>query len=201
MDSEQKLIESCLKSNRKAQKRLYEKYAPEMMNVCLRYCGDRSTAKDVMQEGFISVFQHIGQLQDVKKLKPWIKQIIVNTVLMKIRKKESLVFCGDELLDTFQEVEVFSDETYQYTENDLKQIFTEMPRGYKVIFNMYVFDDFSHREIAETLNISVNTSKSQLSRARQYLRKKLNEIKTGYFAEPETLGLIGSVLWVYNNIF
>ena len=138
MDSEEKLIEGCLKSDRMAQKRLYEKYAPEMINVCLRYCGDKPTAKDVMQEGFISVFQHIGQLQDVKKLKPWIKQIMVNTVLMKIRKKESLVFCGDELLDTFQEVEVFSDETYEYTEIDLKQIFTEMPQGYKVIFNIPV---------------------------------------------------------------
>lgn len=201
MDSEQKLIDGCLKSDRKAQKCLYEKYAPEMMNVCLRYCSDKPTAKDVMQEGFIRVFQHIGQLQDVKKLKPWIKQIMVNTVLMKIRKKESLVFYSDELLDTFQEAEVFSDETYQYTENDLKRILHEMPKGYKVIFNMYVFDDFSHQEIAETLNISESTSKSQLSRARSFLRKKLNALKMEYYNESKTYGLIGSMLLIYNQIF
>ncbi|MCF6170805.1 MAG: sigma-70 family RNA polymerase sigma factor [Bacteroidales bacterium] len=201
MKSEEKLTAGCLKHNRKAQKALYEKYAPEMMTVCLRYCGDKPTAKDVMQEGFIRVYQHIGQLKDPTKLKAWIKQTMVNTVLMKMRKKESLVFCSDEVLDTFQEIEVFADETYQYSDNDLKQIFSEMPKGFKVIFNMYVFDDFSHQEIADTLNISINTSKSQLSRARAYLRKKLNAIKSDYYAQPKTLGLIGSMLWIYNHIF
>ena len=201
MDLEEKLITGCLQSDRKAQRALYEKYAPEMMNVCLRYCNDRSTAKDVMQEGFIRVYQHISKLKDAKKLKPWIKQIMVNSVLMKLRKKEALVFYSDELLDTFQEVEVFADESYQYTDKDLKQIFSEMPKGFKVIFNMYVFDDFSHKEIAETLRITESTSKSQLSRARSYLRKKLNALKSDYYAQPKTLGLIGSMLWIYNHIF
>jgi RNA polymerase sigma-70 factor (ECF subfamily) len=201
MDLEEKLITGCLKSDRKAQRALYEKYAPEMMNVCLRYCGDRPTAKDVMQEGFIRVYQHISELKDAKKLKSWIKQIMVNSVLMKLRKKEALVFYSDELLDAFQEVEVFADESYQYTDNDLKQIFSEMPKGFKIIFNMYVFDDFSHKEIAEALQISESTSKSQLSRARGYLRQKLNDIKSEYYAQPKTLGLIGSMLWIYNHIF
>ena len=201
MDSEEKLIAGCLKSNRKAQRVLYEKYAPEMMNVCLRYCGDRSTAKDVMQEGFIRVYKHVDQLKDSKKLRPWIKQIMVNSAMMKIRKKESLVFYSDEVLDNMQETEIFADESYQYSENDLKQIFNHMPKGFKVIFNMYVFDDFSHQEIADTLNISVNTSKSQLSRARGYLRKKLAEIKLDYYAKSRTLGLIGGMLWIYNHIF
>lgn len=201
MKSDEKLIAGCLQRNRKAQKALYEKYAPDMMTVCMRYVGDRPTAKDVMQEGFIRVYEHIGQLKDVAKLRAWIKQIMVNTVLMKMRKKESLVFYSDAVLDTFQEVEVFADESYQYSENDLKQIFSEMPKGFKVIFNMYVFDDFSHKEIADTLHISVNTSKSQLSRARAYLRGKLNDIKSEYYAQPKTLGLIGSMLWIYNHIF
>lgn len=201
MDSEEKLIAGCLKSDRKAQRVLYEKYAPEMMNVCMRYCGDRSTAKDVMQEGFINIYKHIGQLKDSNKLRPWIKQIMVNSAMMKLRKKESLVFYSDDEIDNIQEVDIFTDESYQYTEDDLKQVFSEMPKGFKVIFNMYVFDDFSHQEIATTLNISVNTSKSQLSRARAFLRKKLNEIKLEYYAQPKTLGLIGSMLWVYNHIF
>ena len=126
---------------------------------------------------------------------------MVNSAMMKIRKKESLVFYSDEVLDNMQETEIFADESYQYSENDLKQIFNHMPKGFKVIFNMYVFDDFSHQEIAVTLNISVNTSKSQLSRARGYLRKKLAEIKLDYYAKSRTLGLIGGMLWIYNHIF
>ena len=200
MDSEEKLIAGCLKSNRKAQRALYEKYAPEMMNVCLRYCNNRSTAKDVMQEGFISIYKHIGQLKDSTKLRPWIKQIMVNSAMMKIRKKESLVFYSDDDLSKLQEVEVFDDDLYHYTQKDLKQIFYDMPKGFKIIFNMYVFDDFSHQEIAETLHISVNTSKSQLSRARAYLRKKLKAIQAQYYARPKTLGLIGGLFWIYNHI-
>lgn len=200
MSNEQKLIEGCLAHKRKAQKCLYEKYAPEMMTVCLRYCGDQSTARDTMNEGFLKVFKNISQLKDAKKIKPWIKQIMVNTALMKLRKKDALVFYDGDSLDHLQTIEVFEDDTYQYSEQDLKQIFAEMPKGYKVIFNMYVFDDFSHKDIAQLLHISENTSKSQLSRARSFLRNKLSDIKMEYYAKPKTYSLIGSLLWIYNQI-
>ena len=200
MESKKKLIAGCLKSNRKAQKCLYEKYAPEMINVCLRYCGDRHIAEEVMLEGFLSVFKHLGQLKDPKKLKPWIKRIMVNSALMKMRKREKLIFYNNESLDEKQKIELFADESYQYTENDLRQIFIDMPKGYKMIFNMYAYDDFSHKEIAEILNISESTSKSQLSRARNHLKTKLNDLKLEYCTKTRMYGLICSISWFYDKI-
>lgn len=201
IESEKKLIAGCLKSNRRAQKHLYEKYAPKMIIVCLRYCGNRSIAEEAMQEGFLNVFKNIGQLKDPKKLVAWIKQIMVNSSLMKLRKKEELVFYSDELLDKKHKEEVFTDDSYHYDENDLKQIIKEMPKGYKIIFNMYTHDDYSHKEIAKILNISESTSKSQLSRARNYLKLKLSNLKHEYYSKTGTVGFIGSMALIYTNIF
>jgi RNA polymerase sigma-70 factor (ECF subfamily) len=133
-------------------------------------------AEEAMQEGFLSVFNHLGQLQDPTKLKAWIKQIMVNSSLMKIRKKDPLVFYSNELLDENQPKEIFADDSIEYKNEDLKKIFEGMPKGYKIIFNLYAFEKYSHKQIAETLDISENTSKSQLSRARNYLKAKLNDI-------------------------
>ncbi len=195
MQSEKELITACLKSNREAQKRLYEKFAPDMIQICLRYCNNRFMAEEAMQEGFLSVFKHLGQLKDSTKLRAWVKQIMVNTSLMKIRKKEPLVFYSDELLDQNQKIELFTDESLHYKKEDLKQLFNEMPKGYKLIFNLYAFDNYSHKQIAETLNISESTSKSQLFKARNYLRIKLKELKLDCSSElPGLIGLIFTII-------
>ncbi|PIQ28071.1 MAG: RNA polymerase subunit sigma-70 [Bacteroidetes bacterium CG18_big_fil_WC_8_21_14_2_50_41_14] len=194
MQSEIELITACLRSNRKAQKRLFEKFAPEMKQICLRYCNNQFIAEEALQEGFMSVFNHLGQLKDPTKLRAWIKQIMLNTSLMKIRKKDPLVFYSDELLDKNQKTELFTDEPMQYNKEDLKQILNGMPKGYKIIFNLYAFEHYSHKQIAETLNISENTSKSQLSRARNYLREKLRTLKLDYTSE--LTGLIGAIVTI-----
>ncbi len=200
IELENSLIEGCLKNDRKAQNFLYKKYAPEMINVCMRYCRNRSIAEEAMQEAFLKVFIKIGQLKDPNKLRAWIKQIMVNSSLMKLRKKEKLVFLGDELLEEIHTDDIYIDNSYHYTESDLKQILSDMPKGYKVIFNMYVHDDYSHKEIAKMLNISESTSKSQLSRARNYLKLKLLNIKHEYYS-MDNMGLLGSIACVYNTVF
>lgn len=200
-ESENNLIEGCLKNNRRTQKCLYENYAPKMINVCLRYCGSRYVAEEAMQDGFIKVYNSIGQLKDPHKLGSWIKKIMINSSLMKLRKKERLVFYTDELLEQKHIENIYFDDSFHYNENDLEQILNEMPKGYKVIFSMYVHDDFSHKEIAKMLEISESTSKSQLSRARNYLKSKLIKIKNDYYSKIVPSGLLGSVVWVCNNIF
>jgi RNA polymerase sigma-70 factor (ECF subfamily) len=191
MQSEKELIIACLKGNRKAQKFLYDKYSPEMIKICSRYCGNRFMAEEAMQEGFLSVFKHLNQLQEPGKLRAWIKQIMVNSSLMKIRKKDPLVFCSTELLDDSQTNEIFADDAVEYKNEDLMKILDNMPSGYKIIFNLYAFEKYSHKQIAETLNISENTSKSQLSRARNYLRARLNDLT---FTYSNGLGVIAGTL-------
>ena len=194
MKSDKELIAGCLKSRRKAQKQLYEKFAPKMIHVCRRYSNNRNPAEDVMQEGFIKVFNKIDQLKDSSKLDAWIKQIMITQSLMRLRKKENLVFYDDHSLEEKQDVEIFADESFQYNKSDLNRILEEMPKGYKVIFNMYVFDDYSHKEIAALLNISEGTSKSQLSRARNYLKGKLNQLKDQHYSRSISYGMYGSLI-------
>ncbi len=201
IESEKKLIECCLKSNRSAQRQLYEKYAQEMINVCIRYCDNRQLAEEVLQEGFLKVFKNLHQLKDHRKLRAWIKKIMVNSSLMKIRKKEKLVFYDDESLLDMQKQEAFEDDSFEFTKKDLVQAINEMPKGYNIIFNLYAVDDFSHKQIATMLNISENTSKSQLSRARNYLKSKLNKIKTNYYSKTDSYAVMGSFIWIYNQLF
>ena len=153
-------------------------------------------AEEAMQEGFMNVFKHLSQLKDPTKLKAWIKQIMVNSSLMKIRKKEPLLFYSNEKLDESQPKELFEDDSVEYKKEDLKNILDGMPKGYKIVFNLYAFDKYSHKQIAQTLNISESTSKSQLSRARNYLRTKLNGLTCEY--SNELCIVVGAVMTISN---
>jgi RNA polymerase sigma-70 factor, ECF subfamily len=198
---EKKLIVDCLRNNRKAQRQLYEKFAPVMINICVRYCENKQMAEEVMQEGFLSVFKNLDQLNDINKLYAWIKKIMVNTSLMRIRKKDKLVFLDDEILSDIQHIDVFEDESYEFLKEDIVRVMNEMPKGYKLIFNMYAVDDYSHKQIARMLNISESTSKSQLSRARNHLKSKLNRLKTNYYSKTGSMAIIVSMSWICNQLF
>ena len=169
--SEEKLIEACRKGNRKAQCELYEKYAPLMYSVCRRYVIELQEAEDVLVCGFTKVFRKIDQFTGEGSFEGWIRRIMVNESLTYIRRNKSM----------FLEVEIEKAERepdYQQLHNhleveDLHKMIDLLPTGYKTVFNLYAIEGFSHKEIAEKLGISENTSKSQLSRARAHLQKML----------------------------
>lgn len=176
MDEEQ-LVKKCLEKDALAQKQLFEFYSRRMMGVCLRYSQDRDEAQDVLQMGFIKVFEKLNMYNFKGSLEGWIRKIIVNTALDNIRKNKK--FLNDVEMDKVDY------QLHNHTENaveklsaqDLLKIIQEMPPGFRTVFNMFAVEGYSHKEIAEELNISVNTSKSQYSRARAYLQKIIIEEK------------------------
>lgn len=169
--SEEQLINKCLKQDPKAQKALYEKYAPKMLGICMRYIKDRTNAEDVMIRGFLKVFEKMDQFNHSGSFEGWIKRIMVNEALMFIRKNKNMYL---EIDIEYAEKE----PDYQNLENmieasELMKIINGLPTGYRTIFNLYAIEGYSHKEIADMLEISENTSKSQLSRARLFLQKRV----------------------------
>ena len=174
------ILQGCIEGKRNAQYELYRKFASTMLGVCLRYAQSREEAEDILQEGFLKVFQKIASFRQEGSLEGWIKRIMINHALNRFRKNRKQPFYEDieeinetEIIDTNETAAI--SETYP-TEVLLSMI-QSLPQGYRVVFNMYVFEDFSHKDIAESLNISENTSKTQLMKARRLLQKKLEEFK------------------------
>ena len=148
-----------------------------MLGICMRYCKRREEAEDVLHEGFIKVFSNVSKFRGEGSFEGWIKRIMINT---------SLSYYHASLKHYFQEgIEEIEDMTLSYEDDgvysnapprsELLGLIQELPDGYRFVFNMYVFEDFSHKEIASMLGISVNTSKSQLAKARKRLQRKLEE--------------------------
>lgn len=170
------LIEECVKNNPKAQRALFDKFAPKMFAVCLRYAKDREQAEDVLQDGFVKVFSKLKEFKSEGSFEGWIRRIMVNTALDQIRKNNKTL--GD--INTDDVAYKIHDNEHLVTDSlmaeDLLKLINAMPEGYKVVFNMFAIEGYSHAEIANTLGISENTSKSQYSRARAYLREKLEKV-------------------------
>ena len=174
--NETQLIEGCKQHNPKAQKALYDTYARKMMSVCLRYGSNRETAKDLLQEGFIKVFSAIGSFEGSGSFEGWMRRIFVNTALEYLRKndilKESVEIDNTEVL---QEVDYSAIE--RISADELMELIAELPPGFRTVFNMFAIEGYSHREIAETLNINESTSRSQYTRAKRLLQKWIKELK------------------------
>ena len=167
-----KLVSECLKGNSKAQKALFERFAPKMYAVCLRYMKREEAAKDVLQDGMIKVFLKLGDFKNEGVLEGWIRRVMVNTCLDQLRKDlkfQTDVQLGD--VESKLENKEFTVETLMA--EDLLKLVNAMPEGYKVVFNLFAIEGYSHKEIADTLGISENTSKSQYLRARAYLRDRI----------------------------
>lgn len=169
---EQTLINECLKGKSIAQRKLFELFAPKMMGVCMRYMKSQEEAEDVLQDGFVKVFHKLSAFQSSGSLEGWIRRIMVNTALDQLRRNAKF----GNTLDVTEVDYKLENENFTFEElvaEDLMKIINDMPDGYKIVFNMFAIEGYSHKEIAETLSISENTSKSQYSRARAYLREKL----------------------------
>ena len=168
------LIIECVNGNPRAQRLLFDKFARKMFSVCLRYAKNEEQAEDVLQDGFVKVFVKLKDFKSEGSLEGWIRRIMVNTALDQIRKNNKQL--GDTNID---DVDYKIENNDFIVENmmaeDLMKMVQAMPDGYKVVFNMFAIEGYSHSEIADTLGISENTSKSQYSRARAYLRERLEK--------------------------
>jgi RNA polymerase sigma factor (sigma-70 family) len=167
---EAQLVKACLHGDSRAQRKLYEKYYGKMLGVCLRYTKDREEARDILQDGFVKIFQKLGQFSFSSPLEGWVRRIIVNTAIDRYRK--NLAEPGSIDIETVYEVaseehDALSDMSHE----ELLSCLQNLPAGYRMVFNMYVIEGFSHKEIAEALTITEGTSKSQLSKARAYLQR------------------------------
>lgn len=172
------LANKCVEGDQLAQRKLFEKYAPKMMGVCLRYTRDVEQAEDVMQDGFVKVFTKLDKYSGEGSLEGWVRRIMVNTALDHIRRNTK--FNANVSMDDVEyKVESDSDALGSLMEEDLLKLIQEMPDGYRTVFNMFAIEGYSHKEIGEQLGVSENTSKSQYSRAKAYLRMKVEELEIG----------------------
>ncbi|MEP6750334.1 MAG: sigma-70 family RNA polymerase sigma factor [Bacteroidota bacterium] len=170
-----KIIHKCIRGERHSQRDLYELLAPRMFVVCLRYSRNREDAEEVLQEGFISVFEHLSQFTFSGSFEGWVRKIMVNCSLQKYRSRSQLhaVINIDET-----RIENSQDSENIYAKLDVKDLIKlvqQLPPGYRMVFNLYVFEKMKHREIAECLGISEGTSKSNLSDAKSILQKAIKK--------------------------
>ncbi len=173
MTTETDLIKGCIEGDRRIQKELYDRFSPKMYAVCLRYMGNADDAQDILQEGFIKVYKNLERFRGEGSFEGWIRRIFVNTAIEQIRKKKMDV----SLTEKEETIEYKSvSATDNINEKDLLKIVSELSPGYRSVFNMYVVEGFSHKEIGELLGISEGTSKSQLARARMILQERIKNI-------------------------
>lgn len=175
------LIEGCKTGKRRFQNLLYQKYSRRMFAVCLRYSNDATEAEDILQDAFIKVFRNISTYSGSGSFEGWMKRIMINTSLSQYQKNKKKGISVDlEVVEPFlSDDNPNEDQTplaSSVSSDQLIGLIQKLPEGYKHVFSMYALDGFSHQEIADSLNISVNTSKSQLSKARKYLQKEIEKL-------------------------
>lgn len=178
--NEEELSKRCRQGDNRARKVLYELYAGRMLGVCLRYAGDRDTAQDLLHDGFLKVFASFDKFswRGEGSLRAWMERVMVNTALQFLRKNDVMnqSLALDEVPETFDEPDASTVETIP--EKVLMHFVSELPVGYRTVFNLYTFEDKSHKEIAQLLGINEKSSASQLFRAKGVLAKKVKEWMT-----------------------
>jgi RNA polymerase sigma factor (sigma-70 family) len=167
------LIQDCQRNSIRAQEQLYKLLAPKLFSACLKYSRNRADAEDNLQDGFLLIFQKIGQFQFKGSFEGWAKRVMINNVLQRYRTEGIFEIVSENLPDE-AEVEI---ETDTITMDFLVSIIQELPDRYRMVFNLYVIDGFSHKEIAEMLSITDGTSKSNLARARMILKEKIEALQ------------------------
>ena len=172
---EESLIAGCIKGNQMAQKALFDSFSPKFFALCLRYMRSTDDAEDVLQEGMVKIFTKLPEYKGKGSFEGWMRRIIVNTCLDQIRKNQKLK------LDVSIEKEEYklsmnANILENMSANELIEEIKKMPPGYRVVFNMFAIEGYSHQEIAEKLGVKESTSKSQYLRARAYLKERIEKI-------------------------
>jgi RNA polymerase sigma factor (sigma-70 family) len=164
------LIKACINGDITAQKSLYQQFAPKMYGVCLRYCKRKEDAEDMLQEAMFKVFSNLQQYSSQGSFEGWMRKVVVRVILMELRKSK-IDFSSLEL-DHYSLAEGSSFTAFDvFYREDLISALNTLPDGYRIIFNLYAIEGYSHQEIADQLGITTSTTKSQLSRARAVLKK------------------------------
>lgn len=169
----QELIQQCKENNLQAQAKVYQLFSGKLFALSLKYSRNRMDAEDVLQDSFIQIFQKIHQYKNKGSFEGWLKRIVINTALQKYREKSPLQLVKEEQNIENKEDLVLNVDEEKIDISDLLLLIQELPDRYRLVFNLYVLDNFSHKEIAQMLEISEGTSKSNLSRARLILKKKV----------------------------
>ena len=172
--NERQLIDGCKRGERRAQRELYETYARKMMTVCLRYVNDRETAHDLLQDGFVRVFTHIDAYQGIGSLEGWMRKIFVNEALGYLRKADILREAVD-LEDAVELTQTDSSAVSDMAAAELMELVRALPMGFRTVFNLFAIEGYSHKEIGEMVRITESTSRSQYTRAKQWLQRKIKE--------------------------
>ncbi|WP_111308790.1 RNA polymerase sigma factor [Confluentibacter sediminis] len=168
------LIENCKINDTKAQGDLYKLYASKLFPICLKYSRNYAEAEDNLQDAFLTIFNKIDQYKNKGSFEGWLKRITINTALQRYRNEKVFEIINDNITE---DVELEIDED-NISLNYLLKIIQELPDRYRLVFNLYVLDGYSHNEIAEMLKINIGTSKSNLSRARQTLKQTIENYRT-----------------------
>ncbi len=173
--NEKEIIGRCIMGDRKAQTLLYKKHSPKMFGICMRYAKNNTDAEDILQEGFIKVFRYLNDYRGDGSFEGWMRRIMITTSLNFYKKKNLLK--NDIDLDRLKINLSSSPEAISnMTMDELLTLIQKLPTGYRTVFNLNTIEGYTHQEISELLNISINTSKSQLSRAKSSLKSKLAKL-------------------------
>lgn len=175
--NDETLVKECVSGKSKAQRLLFDRYAPKMLGAVMRYINDKERAEDVLQDGFIKVFKNIHKFEHSGSLEGWIRRIMVNTALDQIRKNKKRQKNVELDDDGFFELKQESKAEEILQAESLLKLVQSLPEGYRTVFNLFAIEGYTHKEIAEELGISENTSKSQYSRAKSTLRELLIKYK------------------------
>lgn len=176
----EELITGCKAGNRRSQELLYHSLAGKMFAVCLRYLPNRAEAEDMLQNAFIKAFERIDSYKGEGSFEGWLRRLVVNTCLDHYRKN-TFHRLTDSMEEHHEEQWSIAPSSQLHAE-DLLKLVQQLPEGYRMIFNLYAIEGFSHKEIADQLGISEGTSKSQLSRARQLLQQRLTQHERSSYA-------------------
>lgn len=173
--TEKELIKGCLRDDARCQREVFQRYAGTMMVVCLRYARHRLEAEDLLQEAFIRVFDNLHRFEFKGSFEGWIRRIVINTALKNFQRKQ---YSQEQI--GLEHVPETSQEPVAYTqlgEQELLAMIAKLPEGYRLIFNLYAIEGYSHKEIAEALNIQESTSRSQLLKARKLLQSQIERLQ------------------------
>jgi RNA polymerase sigma-70 factor (ECF subfamily) len=177
MLDERQIIDGCCRKDRKAQKALFDRYGAVLLGVCIRYSSRRDEAEDILQEGFVKIYSNISDYAGTGSFINWMKKIMINTSITHYHRNLKHAWHKD--IDQIQETDIEGSgyDEADFTKEELLNIIHDLPDGYRMVFNLYAVEGFKHKEIASMLDIDINTSKSQYSRARGLIRRKLHVIK------------------------
>jgi RNA polymerase sigma-70 factor (ECF subfamily) len=184
------LLEGCKRGERRTQELLYKLLSSRMLGVCMRYAKDQFEAEDMLQMGFVKVFQKVSEFREEGSFEGWIRRIMVNTAIETYRKNQRMIHAVD-IDEVFDEPQVTFDMNGLEVK-DLMKLIQELSAGYKLVFNLYAIEGYSHKEIAEQLGISEGASKSQLSRARAILKEKIRKIESNASILRESISGTGA---------